>query len=162
MKLKSLPLIAVCMSSVTSCVQTVVVEFPFSTARFHTMELRPVLPPYMKRAAEHRVIHHSHFGKDTYWYPCGRVILRNFDGTLKTWYPKPTLEFAIKCPSPYRCSFQFHKGGIVTAVYYDEPFYWSGPLEARPPTGPFTVMYDDDEMMDSPYESDEAEYESAY
>ena len=162
MKLNSLPLIAVCMSSLTSCVQTVVVEFPFSTARFHTMELRPVLPAYMKRASEQRVIHHSDDGKHTYWYPSGRVTVKCLDGTLKTWYPKPTLEAAIKSEGPYRGSFQFHKGGIVTAVYYYEPFYWSGPVEASPPAGPFTVMYDDDEMMESPYESDEAEYESAY
>jgi len=126
------------------------------------MELRPVLPAYMKRAAEQRVIHHSYGGKDTYWYPCGRVTVRTSGGILKTWYPKPTLEAAIKSVSPYRCSFQFHRGDIVTAMYYDEPFYWSGPVEARPPTGSFTVMYDEDEMMDCPYEYDEAEYESAY
>jgi len=162
MKLKSLPLTAVCMSSLTSCVQTVVVEFPFSNARFHTMELRPILPAYMKRAAEQRVIHHSRFGKDTYWHPCGSVTVKCLDGTLKTWYPKPTLESAIKTATPYRCSFQFHKRGIVTAMYDDEPFYWSGPVTASPPTGSFTVVYADEEMMDSAYESDEAEYESAY
>jgi hypothetical protein len=47
-------------------------------------------------------------------------------------------------------------------MYDDEPFYWSGPVTASPPTGSFTVVYADEEMMDSTYESDEAEYESAY
>jgi hypothetical protein len=149
-----------------SCLQTVVVEFPFSSTRYHSMEMRPALPQNIQHIARDHVIRMRGTSADTYWYPCGQVHVRQWDGTRKAWHPKPTLMTAVQTKEPYRVAFQFHTGNIVTAWYCDEPFYWSAPMGVEPINGQYEKLSKEGFWeLHQPtciYDTDEAEYESHY
>ena len=108
--------------------QTVQILFPFSSVEVQAMEEVPVCPVRTDsspvRICAGAVV--------TVWNLCG-VVQRFFgDGTVKTWWPKPTLADVICDADLKKAYFEFHKNGAVTSRSYDSQWYW-GPVKKGVP-----------------------------
>lgn len=132
------------------------------------MEPAPALPPRLNHPVDDRPYHFCDNNTSITWYPGNYTVVVLGDGTIKTWYAKPTLKEAVLSRSmSNNCStYQFFKDGSVTAVYNGEPYYWSAPITVLPHHGPFQYLDEGGEwrpvVTPCCYESDEAAYESKY
>lgn len=110
----------------TTQIQTVQVLFLYSSVEVATMEMLPVCPIRTDQGPvriESEIV--------TTWID-GQVIQHLGDGTVKTWYPKPTLADAIAYSGGY---FEFHKNGAVTSRLQGKPWYWGPSKEGVPMQG---------------------------
>jgi len=132
------------------------------------MEPAPALPAMMNDSADDCPYHFHDNNKSITWYPGNYIVMVLADGTIKTWYAKPTLnEAVVSRPTANNYStYQFFKDGSVTAVYNGEPYYWSAPISVVPQQGPFQWLHEGTDWLPvvTPccYESDEAAYDSKY
>ena len=119
--------------------QTVQILFPFSTVEIQAMEEVPVCPVRRDLCLVRIVANET----VTTWSPCGTVEQILVDGTVKTWWPKPSLRDAIF----YRKSlgddvkkgyFEFHKNGAVTSRSYGSQWYWGPTKQGVPVQGTLT------------------------
>ena len=120
-------------------IQTVQVLFPFSTVETQTMELLPVCP-VRTDVCPVRIVSNETV---TTWHPCGTVEQILVDGTVKTWWPKPTLRDAIYYHQSLvdgvkKGYFEFHKNGAVTSRSYDSQWYWGPTIQGVPMQGTLT------------------------
>ena len=69
---------------------------------------------------------------------------REGDGTVKIWYPRPTMADAIAYKDTQGGFFQFHRDGSVEAYCYDASYYWSA---ATYEAEPLRANYGPDENM---------------
>jgi len=78
----------------SSVYQTVDVLYNFSPLIFQTMGFCPKLPECLRDSeVPIRIVKENH--THVTWYPDGKVVEIQRDGTMKTWLPKPTLEKAV-------------------------------------------------------------------
>lgn len=59
-----------------------------------------------------------------YWYPDGEVRVEMENGTIKTFYPKPTLADAVLYEGK-SAFFEFHTDGSVSALAWNGHYKWS-------------------------------------
>jgi len=123
-----------------SCLQTVLIHMPFSPYFFNSMEEIPILPTEMQEVAKGLLVRQVDEGVTTMWFPSGHVNRYMADGTIRIWYPKPTINDLVLSPA-MSSSFQFHTNGAVTGWYYGAAYYWSPPIESKPVDGPFETAY---------------------
>jgi len=113
--------------------QTVDVHFKNSSKVYHTLELAPI-PKGGKCSYINDDVVYNDSVKKIVWEWDGTITETEKEtGTLKIWYPRPTLADAIA----YVCGdggfFQFHRDGSVEAYCYDACYYWSAATyEAEP------------------------------
>ena len=154
----------------SSCYQTVEVHMPFSPHIFHSMGIRPIVPPEMEKISKKYAVRNEEGEVLTTWYPNREVIQHFPDETVKIWYEKPTLSDAVNTCKQNSNFIQFHKGGVVTAVIKREgiplSYYWSVDMVAVPVNGPFETGYHSESegwIFESDIVDDEVdEYDSYY
>lgn len=113
--------------------QTVDVTFKNSSLVFHTLELAPLMPLDAVYDDNGIVECHSH-DRTIVWDEGGVITQTEYaSGTVKVWYPRPTLEDAIRYQKTDGGFFQFNHDGSVEAYCYDASYYWSPVVyEAQP------------------------------
>ena len=101
-------------------------------------EMRPVCPIEIKenpiRIIKEGVIY--------IWHPSG-FIERTSNNVRTYWFPKPTIEFAVKLNKDFhedKKFFQFKSNGLVKAIYSNMEFIWYpeqnvNPIEGYPVIG---------------------------
>ena len=106
--------------------QTVDIVYGFSPIIFQTMTFCPLLPANLRKEwnSSSPPIRITKFN-DTHvtWYPDGKVVEVQADGTTMTWHPCPQLDKAItmKAGAVYT---QFGDNYII-AKYGDKSYYWT-------------------------------------
>ena len=111
--------------------QTVDVHFKNSSKVYHTLELAPI-PNGGKCSYINDDVVYNDSVKKIVWEWDGTITQTEKEtGTVKIWYPRPTLADAIAykhtdCIYGNQGSFfQFHRDGSVEAYCYDGSYYWS-------------------------------------
>jgi hypothetical protein len=127
--------------------QTVDVHFKNSSTVYHTLELAPVPKGGLCSYIKDDVVY-SDSVKKIVWEWDGTITETEKEtGTVKIWYPRPTLADAIAYKDTYGTHgsfFQFHRDGSVEAYCYDASYYWSA---ATYEAEPLRANYGPDENM---------------
>ena len=85
------------------------------------LEFCPVAPPGVKGLR-------SIDGSAIFWYK-DRTVKWAADGTVLTWWTKPTISDAINSLNTGNY-YQFHNDGTVFCRFNGSPYFWSKPHEA--------------------------------
>ena len=127
--------------------QTVDVHFKNSSKVYHTLELAPLPKGGLCSYIKDDVVY-SDSVKKIVWEWDGTITQTDNDsGTVKIWYPRPTLADAIAYKDTEGNDggfFQFHRDGSVEAYCYDASYYWSA---ATYEAEPLRANYGPDENM---------------
>ena len=121
--------------------QTVDVQMPGSAMTFQTIEECPYPPQEIIDRLRYQPRGIKTADAYYYFYPDGKIEVKAKDGSLKTFWPKPTLRAALEYGKPDGCAcchekkpgfFQFHADGSVTCNAYGGRYYWSAPFKTQP------------------------------
>jgi len=128
--------------------QTVSVDFPHSEMVFHSMESAPICPSsYKPENNNHFIVMKTTDKSIITWWKNGSIVKVLPNGTIKSWFPKPTLKTAIEmCLFQKDSGFyiQLHPDSSVTCRFPDGNYYWSATIEGKPEVGEQVFGYDYD------------------
>lgn len=137
----------------TTYLQTVEVNFPNTTVVHYTMEPAPVAPDWVLYSNTHEAVYSPN--QTTIWWKGGPCDVYEPDGTVRRFWPKPTLKDAVaasKDMSNHRSYYRFHSDGTVEQVFRGVPYFWGLPtLEATPTEGERLVSKTERCATDEPY-----------
>jgi hypothetical protein len=125
-------------------VQTVDVTFKNSSLVFHTLELAPLMPVDAEYDDSSSVKYYNN-DRSIVWGEDGTITQTEYEcGTVKVWYPRPTLEDAINYKNTDGGFFHFKSNGSVEAYCYDAPYYWSPIIYDAEPFKGFQQEFNED------------------
>ena len=132
----------------TTYLQTINIDFPCSDMMFHGMELAPICPPSYKAENNNNFIVMKTPDKSIItWWKNGSIVKVLADGTIKTWFPKPTLKSSIEMSLFQKNSgfcIQHYSDSSVTCRFPDGNYYWSPAIQGSPEVGEQVFGYDYD------------------
>jgi hypothetical protein len=110
--------------------QTVEILYPNTTLVHYGQEPRPVAPEWVLQSSEPEAIVTS--GSATVWWKNGLCEVYEPNGTVRRFWPKPTLADAVlltPCAASY---YRFHPDGSVEEIYKGMHYWW-GPQNLDAP-----------------------------
>lgn len=114
-------------TTVKTTLQTVEIVYSWSTKIFTSIEPVPVPPEGVEKyvGVEDEIWVKSSDGTETVWKK-DRYVGQNLpDGTIKTWWIKPTYKDAYELGKKFwKSSFQFHKDGQVSCTICQINYVW--------------------------------------
>jgi hypothetical protein len=114
--------------------QTVEILYPNTTLVHYGQEPRPVAPEWAQDSSEHEAVQSDTC--ITVWWRDGLCEVYEPDGTVRRFWPKPTVADAVVSPPCDSSYYRFHTNGAVEEIYRGMTYYW-GPttLEKAPAAG---------------------------
>lgn len=109
--------------------QTVEILSPRTTLVHYSQELAPVAPEWVLQSEEHEAVEEP--GRVVVWWKGGTCDVYLEDGTIKRFWPKPTLTHAVHS-STNGSYYRFHRDGTVEQVFEEMNFFW-GPTTIEAP-----------------------------
>jgi hypothetical protein len=118
----------------TTHIQTVEILSPYTTLTHYGQELAPVKPDWAVGSGDHEAAQEE--GRVVIWWRGGPCDVHLEDGTIKRFWPKPTIADAIQSPPTEGSYYRFHGNGTVEQAYNGMHYFW-GPttIVAAEPNG---------------------------
>ena len=101
--------------------QTVEIEMPGAPFVVHGLEFCPINPAGVKGLK-------TNDGSTILWLE-GKTVKWAADGTVLTWWEKPTMEEAVNYSNDQGGSYQFKSDGSIFQKYLDKNYFWSKPMD---------------------------------
>lgn len=102
---------------------------PNSTNVFYTIKMAPPRIEFEEGDDECRVKYYPESKMDVCWKPDGTIVITYDDGTIETYYPKPTVQDVVNSRFRERGEYyRIHLDGSVEHAFGGVCFYW-GPEE---------------------------------
>ena len=101
--------------------QTVEILSPRAELVHFTRELAPVAPEWVLQSEDHEAVEEP--GRLIVWWKGGACDMYLEDGTIKRFWPKPTLADAVHS-STDGSYYRFHSDGTVEQIYKGNNYFW--------------------------------------
>jgi len=120
-------------------IQSVEITTPNTTKIIMTLEKYPLCPYAMDGSGP--IVEKMPSGSVYTWYPTGHVTIALKEGKTMYFYPKPTVEHAVKSEDKGTYIRFFQDGSVEQTMYEGGPVYWWGP-ELKPKRSYMSPYFD--------------------
>lgn len=115
----------------TTHLQTVEILSPRTTLVHYSQELAPVAPEWVLDSDSHEAVQEP--DRVVVWWKGGSCDVYLENGTIKRFWPKPTIADAVYSPEE-GSYYRFHNDGSVEEIYKGMSYFWSPTTIEAPAT----------------------------